>query len=251
MKELFHNGNDFSAASVMDIDYETLSPEAVEALEYIKRLMREPWEQSAQERGLGAAKDFGKDNPLIALQGSMEDLVSGAVYKLLTEHPENAAVILSGFDFTDPDIDRKVDEMLHTAMGMTMDVMDYDKLVQVMKDIPTEEDFSGRQSRPRIDFFRKWNHSRTKTQIESLDAIAEKSEDNELPFSSKDDVEAEAVGNIRIREFWMSLSDADKKLLELKMSGMTTQEIANELGLKTHSAVIKRLQKLKKKYKSI
>lgn len=235
----------------MDIDYETLSPEAVEALEYIKRLMREPWEQSAQERGLGPVKDFGKDNPLIALQGSMEDLVSGAVYKLLTEHPENAAAILSGYDFTGPDIDRKADEMLRTAVGMTMEVMDYDKLVQVMKDIPAEEDFSGKRSRSRIDFFRRWNHSRTKTQMESLDAIAEKSEDNELPFPAKDNVEAEAVGRIRVSEFWASLSDTDKALLELKMSGMTAQEIANELGLKTHSAVVKRLQKLKKKYESI
>lgn len=141
--------------------------------------------------------------------------------------------------------------MLHTAVGMTMDTMDYAELVQVMKDIPAEEDFSGKQSRAKIDFFRRWNHSRTKTQIESLDAIAEKNEDNELPFSSKDNVEKEAIEHIRIREFWASLSDDDKELLELKMSGMTAQEIANELGLKTHSAVVKRLQKLKKKYEEM
>ena len=43
----------------------------------------------------------------------------------------------------------------------------------------------------------------------------------------------------------------DKEMLKLKMSGMTTQEIAGELGMKTHSAVVKRLQKLKKKFETI
>ncbi|MCM1062311.1 MAG: hypothetical protein NC452_18795 [Eubacterium sp.] len=34
LRALFHNGNDFSAMSVMDMDYEILPPEAVETLEY-------------------------------------------------------------------------------------------------------------------------------------------------------------------------------------------------------------------------
>lgn len=74
--------------SVMDMDYDKLPADTVEALEYIKRLMCEPWEQGAQERGLGAVKDFGKDNPLTALQGSMEDLVSGAVYSFSLSTPK-------------------------------------------------------------------------------------------------------------------------------------------------------------------
>ncbi|MCM1062312.1 MAG: hypothetical protein NC452_18800 [Eubacterium sp.] len=173
------------------------------------------------------------------------------MYKLLTEYPENSATILAQYDFTKPDIHRKADEILRTAVDTTMDTMDYAKLVEVMKQVPAEEDFSKRQSRSRIDFFRRWNHSRTKTHMESLYAIAEKSEDNEFPFQTKDNVEDEAIEHLRVREFWASLNDNDKELLELKMSDMTAQEIANELGLKTHSAVVKRLQKLKKKYESI
>lgn len=48
-----------------------------------------------------------------------------------------------------------------------------------------------------------------------------------------------------------AVDEDEQHLLQLKMNGMTTQDIAAELGLKTHSAVVKRLQKLRKKYDSM
>ena len=45
--------------------------------------------------------------------------------------------------------------------------------------------------------------------------------------------------------FWSSLSEDDKIILLMKMDGKTQQEIADHLGYKNHSAVTKRIKKLK------
>ena len=61
-------------------------------------------------------------------------------------------------------------------------------------------------------------------------------------------VEEQVSFELGVREFWASLNEEEQHLLQLKMNGMTMQDIAAELGLKSHSAVVKRLQKLKMKY---
>ncbi|MBR6767081.1 MAG: hypothetical protein IKM02_03935 [Clostridia bacterium] len=45
------------------------------------------------------------------------------------------------------------------------------------------------------------------------------------------------------------LSADERKLIALRLKGKTTTEIAALLGLKTHSAVVKRLQKIQEKYR--
>ena len=58
-----------------------------------------------------------------------------------------------------PKLEQKVDAFLHNAVGTTMRVMDYPRLVQVMKEISTYEDSNhgNRNNRPGIDFHRKWS----------------------------------------------------------------------------------------------
>ncbi len=248
---------DFSAAAIRDIDYDTMPGDEVELLEYVKGLMDEHWEAHSQEMGLSSKNNYGKENPLIAMRDNLEDLVSTTVLELLTEKQDTAAKILEQY-FSDPDLDQKVDAFLHNAVGTTMQVMDYPRLVQVMKEIPTYEDFNryNKNNRPRIDFHRKWEHSRAKIKVTSLDEIEETVDDEgESLYSPVADesvnVEEQASRELKVREFWASLNEDEQHLLQLKMNGMTTQDIAAELGLKTHSAVVKRLQKLRKKYDSM
>lgn len=246
--------HDFSAAAIRDIDYDTMPGDEVEFLEYVKGFMDEHWEAHSQEMGLSSTNNYGKENPLIAMRDNLEDLVSTTVLELLTEKQDTAAKILEQY-FSDPDLEQKVDAFLHNAVGTTMRVMDYPRLVQVIKEIPTYEDFNhyNKNNRPRIDFHRKWEHSRAKIKVTSLDEIEEAVDDEGEPLYSpvadeSVDVEEQAFSELKVREFWASLNEDEQKLLQLKMDGLTTQEIAAELGLKTHSAVVKRLQKLKKKY---
>lgn len=246
--------HDFSAAAIRDIDYDTMPGDEVEFLEYVKGLMDEHWESHSQEMGLSSTNNYGKENPLIAMRDNLENLVSTAVLELLTEKQDTAAKILEEY-FSDPDLEQKVDAFLHNAVGITMQVMDYPRLVQVMKEIPTYGDFNhyNKNNRPRIDFHRKWEHSRAKIKVTSLDEMEEAVDDEGEPLyapvaDESVNVEEQAFSELKVREFWASLNEDEQRLLQLKMDGMTTQDIAAELDLKTHSAVVKRLQKLKMKY---
>lgn len=155
--------HDFSAAAIRDIDYDTMPGDEVEFLEYVKGLMDEHWEAHSQEMGLSSTNNYGKENPLIAMRDNLEDLVSTTVLELLTEKQDTAQKILEQY-FSDSDLEQKVDAFLHNTVGTTMHVTDYPRLVQLMKEIPAYEDFNhyNTNNHPRIDFHRKWEHSRAK-----------------------------------------------------------------------------------------
>lgn len=61
-------------------------------------------------------------------------------------------------------------------------------------------------------------------------------------------VEEQAIYNIKSNAFWNSLTDEDKQLLSYSMEGMTQREIADKIGYKTHTAVSKRLAKIRAKF---
>ncbi|MBP1736932.1 MAG: hypothetical protein H6Q60_813 [Oscillospiraceae bacterium] len=241
--------NDFSAAAYMDMDYDKLDAGTVETLEHIKGLMDEQWEPLSRQMGLKAdSTNYGKDNPLIAMRDSMANLVAGGVLKLLTEHPERAADILVHFA-DDPNIEQNADSFLHNAVEMTMQTMSYAETAEIVRELPAYEDFdhSRFQNYRGMDFDRKWNHSRAKAKIESLNALQER-DDGEGDYPVPDfsaDVEGEALAGILAKDFWDSITEEDRTLLRLKMAGKTQQEIADILGYQTQGAVSKRLARMK------
>ena len=244
--------NDFSAATYVDVDYETMDAESVEALEYIKGLMDEKWEPLSREMGLKSDSSYyGKDNPLIAMCNNMESLVAGGVMKLLNEKPEVAAEILDHF-FQDPDVEQHADDFLNNAVKTAMQVMNYEELAQVVQDNAAYEDFNHDKfdNYRSKDFDRKWNHTRSKTETVSFNEMEDtvNGEGESSPVQVADtsvNVEDEVITHLTGKTFWDSISDDDRTLLRMRMSGKTQQEIADTLGYKTHSAVTKRLQKLK------
>ena len=50
------------------------------------------------------------------------------------------------------------------------------------------------------------------------------------------------------QRFKATLSDKDMAILELRVEGYTFGEIADRLGSKTHSAVVKRMEAIKKRF---
>lgn len=249
---IYFKENDFSAATYLDIDYEKMDSESVEALEYIKGLMDEKWEPLSREMGLKSDSSYyGKDNPLIAMRDNMERLVAGGVMKLLTEKPELAAEILAPY-LEDPDVERHADEFLNNAVKTAMQVMNYEELAQVVQNNTAYEDFNHDKfnNYRSKDFKRKWNHTRSKTEIVSLsemeDAVNDEGESATMQVADKSvNVEDEVITRLTGNTFWESISEDDRLLLKMRLSGKTQQEIADALGYKTHSAVTKRLQKLK------
>ena len=67
----------------------------------------------------------------------------------------------------------------------------------------------------------------------------------EDPISSFED---EVVENIDVQKFLSKLDEKDKQILQLREDGYTYKEIADRVGFKTHSAVVKRINKIGRMY---
>ena len=111
------------------------------------------------------------------------------------------------------------------------------------------EDFDYRKSRQKIDFYRKWYHTRAKISVESLDEIKEKYAENtdSIEWDIPDDsvnVESTVLEPITVSKFLDTLSETDRKILTMRMDEVTLEKIAEELGFKTHSAIHKRIRKI-------
>ena len=244
----FFKENDWSAAAYMDLDYDTMPDETIDFLEHAKSLLDEHWEPLSHEMGLKSHSScYGKDNPLIAMRDNFQDLVSAGVLKLIEEQPEKAAEILADFMDDNGEFSGDADRLLHNAVETAMKTMSYEEAAKIVQNTPTYEDFnnSKKNNYRAADFDRKWNHTRTKVETVSMSDL-ENSDNARITISDpRVDIADEVMANIKQNTFWASISEEDKNLLRLRMDGLTQEEIAKELGYKTHSAVTKRLQKLK------
>lgn len=130
-----------------------------------------------------------------------------------------------------------------------------DEIIRVAREYPCFEDFDFRKSNQKTDFIRKWYHTRTKHPIISLEEFQEAYTDThggqeyEEPDPSQNVVET-VVAQALVDQFKATLSEKDMQILELRMSGDTLEEIAEKLGYKNHSGVLKRIRKIGQAYEA-
>lgn len=244
----FFKDNDWSTAQLSDpADRDT---ETTEAIIYIEKFMNAHFEPISREKGLPKQSAcYGKSNPLIALRDSTEDLVASEVAKLIDEQPDMVNEILNQFDFTDPDIDKKADDFLNSAIETMLDVMEYESAAEIVKSAPAHEDFSkSPNNHAKQDFEREYYKTRTRHPQISLDNLTKNGDESALPNSDCDAVLNAENRKDAVRAFWKVLSEDEKKLLLYRMDGMTYEEISEKLNIKTHSAVLKRRRKIEEKF---
>ena len=244
LKEFFKN-NDWTTAKIDDPAKRT--PEEQAEIAYVAKLMDEHFESIVRKKGrTSAARFYGKDNPLIALQNNTEDLVASAVVKIANDD-ELTNAIFSQFDLTDHDLDKKADGFLNNAVNTMLEVMEYDKLAEIVRLNSDEKDFNEKiANNYRLkDHVRRWEHTKDKKKnILTPDPNAEL---REPPKS----VEDEAIGNILVEQFIETLNETDRKIFTRKRLGYTQSEIAKELGFSSNSAVSKRLADMEKRFKEM
>lgn len=126
---------------------------------------------------------------------------------------------------------------------------DMDAVIQTAEEFRCFEDYDFRDSRQKIDFYRQWYHTRTKHPTVSLEEFQENyaeshnGQDWEEPDKAQN-VEENVVSQVLVDQFMKTLSKKDMQILEMRMEGVTLEEIAEKLGYKTHSAVHKRIRKI-------
>ena len=244
LKEFFKS-NDWTSTKIDDPSKR--SDEERAEIAYTAKLMDKKFEELARKKGRNsAARYYGENNPLITLQNNTEDLVASAVVKIANDD-ELTDSILSQFDLTVPDLDKKADDFLNNAVNTMLDVMEYEKLAEIVRLNSDEQDFNEKVANNyRLkDHVRRWEHTKDKKKnILTPDPNAEL---REPPKS----VEDEAIGNVLVEQFMETLEETDRKIFNRKLLGYTQSEIAKELGFSSNSAVSKRLADMEKRFKEM
>jgi hypothetical protein len=122
--------------------------------------------------------------------------------------------------------------------------------IKTAKEFRCFEDFDDRFSTQKIDFYRKWYHTRTKVgKMLSLESLIEDDEDGSFDVEDYNaGFEDKIISEDYFQKFKSLLTEKDMKILEMRMNSFTYEEIAEKLGYKNHSGVIKRMRFIKEEF---
>ena len=149
--------------------------------------------------------------------------------------------------FFDPEDVRAV---MKQVVEQAIEEKGWGPVLEVVREMPCDEDFEKWDTNVRRDFLRKWYHTRSKrVQTVSLEGCMEDegSSIHSLPAPEGDFTERVEAEDF-CQRFKATLSKKDMAILELRVEGYTYEEIADRLGYKTHSGVIKRMEAVKKRF---
>ena len=246
-----------------------------------KAVFKENWlKNQAKFGGNGSFKDFSENHPLVVLEHADEDLISGAVTNIISDPVLYGQIIESFYDAMRPQIelaintyaqknnknvddltddelafviDKFVDLFLDKMVNLQMQSQSVPELIKGTNEIGTHEDFSDRfdENFSRADFYRKWDHTRTK--MGKIFSLSEVTEDADAQAELEENLtEAHTIGysenevaysEKEFRKFenaYLSLLDeVERKIYALRKEGCTTQVIAKDLNYQSHSTVVK------------
>ena len=141
--------------------------------------------------------------------------------------------------------------IVKTMTQFVIDNMNLQPLIDEVWYHRAEEDYAGENYAYR-DFMRSWTHSRTASSV-SIDEIIESGAqvDGQVIFDLPDPraaFEEYVVSTVKIDQFKERLTEKDRIILQMRNDDHTLQEIADEVGYKTASAVQKRIKKIAAEY---
>jgi len=126
-------------------------------------------------------------------------------------------------------------------------------IIETVKQMRCIEDYDRRTSNIKKDFYRHWYHTRWRYQTVSIEQLIDEEDENgdsigSFISDSTSGFENGVCEKVDALHFYASLSPKNQEILKLRAHGYTYQEIADRLGYKTHSAVLKRIRKITEQY---
>ena len=229
--------------------------------------------------GKASLKNFSKDYPIKLLEQTDENIIAEQVVKVLNDESklqdvfevfftsmekplddalsEQAASLGKSFEeLTDDDImqevDKVADALMNFVIGKMMVSQSVPEIMQITKKHGAHEDFNPnvKDNHDRIDFERKWDHTRTKLgKMLSFDELDP--DDESLVYWDDEPMDDEAAFVDLTQRFIASLDDeTDRDIVIFKLKGKTQSEIAETLGF-SQGAIAKRLKKIKAKFDAL
>lgn len=229
--------------------------------------------------GKASLNNFSKDYPAKLLEQTDENIIAEQVVNVLNDESklqsvfevfftsmekpledaltEQATALGKSLDDLNDDeimqaVDKVADALMNCMIGKLMVSQSVPEIMQITKKNGAHEDFnpSVKDNYDRIDFERKWDHTRTKLgkmlsfddldpDDESLACWDDESKDDELAFVDL------------TKRFLASLDEeTDRDIVLFKLKGKKQSEIAETLGL-SQSAIAKRIKKIKIKFDTL
>ena len=285
MREYFIK-NDYTTAK-SDFDVSKVSQAQAKLYMKAKKFFLDAWlKQQKKMGGKGSLKNFSSDHPLKLMEQKDEELIVGAVGKILGDEEQYAQIIdtffdqmqpqfMVGFnayaasvnknvdDLTDDEIkmvvDKVADAFLETMMELFMKSQGIPDVIGITSDVhnQTHQDFPAGENFDKIDFERAFYHTRTEIDtILSLDEFQENDYDaweSAKSFFDQTNDEFDPVAEDKKEQliwnaYYQVLDNIEREILELRMKKFTNEDIAKQLGYKTQSAISKRLARMRKKF---
>lgn len=145
-----------------------------------------------------------------------------------------------------------VSEVFALVVKRAIEEQGWRPILDVVREMPCDEDFEPWKTNVRIDFQRKWYHTRSKkVQTVSLEELMDEDEDSHIFYipDATQNVEAYVIAKDFVERFLATLSEKDRQIVQLRQAGYSYAEVADRLGYKNHSGVIKRIEAVKKRFK--
>lgn len=144
----------------------------------------------------------------------------------------------------------EVKGMIRIVVQQVIEEQGWGPLLEVIREMPCDEDFEPWDTNVRKDFLRKWYHTRSKrVHTVSLEGCMEDENSGirNIP-APEGDFTAQVEQADFVQRFKATLTEKDMAILELRAAGYSYKEIADKLGYKNHSGVIKRMEAVKKRF---
>lgn len=149
--------------------------------------------------------------------------------------------------FFDPE---QVKAAFRVVVQQTIKEQGWGPMLEVVREMPCDEDFEPWDTNARKDFLRKWYHTRSK-RVHTV-SLEECMEDEDSGIHAIPDPAGDFTTRVDAEDFCQrfkaTLSEKDMAILELRVEGYGYKEIADKLGYKNHSGVIKRMEAIKQRF---
>lgn len=157
-------------------------------------------------------------------------------------------------ELDDSDVWRIMDRVTSVSnielMNVVMQGQQFSAINEIAHYNLTHEDFGNKFNFDSINFHEQWTRCDTLVQeMLSLDAELEKEAENpDAPVTIEQGHEVDYVGQALINSFCETLNDIDATIFRMRMDDRTYAQIAEKLGYKNHSAVLKRVRKIAERW---
>ena len=157
-------------------------------------------------------------------------------------------------ELDDGDVWRIMDRVTSVSnielMNVVMQGQQFSAINEIAHYNLTHEDFGNKFNFDSINFHEQWTRCDTLVQeMLSLDAELEKEAENpDAPVTIEQGHEVDYVGQVLINSFCETLNDIDATIFRMRMDDRTYAQIAEKLGYKNHSAVLKRVRKIAERW---